>query len=392
MPVSSTRSFSSQRCRPPSSPERSTSTRPRSVNFTALPSRLVTIWRNRPGVANDRVSAGAGRCARSARGVLFRHAARNQASRRPRPPRPAERSCIRASTVPALILEMSRMSLMMVIKRVAGFHDDVGEGSPGAASFGPGEQLGHAQHAVHRRADLVAHLGQEFGLRLVGGLGQVHCKRFCFGRKAAVDARFPPAAEATQRHEGQNPATLSCWCRRAACLPRSAAALRSASRAARAASAAGYANSELLVADLPRGSICFGLPCLRPAGDRGCGLCRAARPGKVADDRRRFKTRSRPPAERPGRTLLPVARTARRFRRRTARRGRPSWPRVGARLLAPGSCLAPSATSAALFGSRAMRRQVERSMRSTLRRKSLRLFSMSMMTAVLTANSSSPDG
>jgi hypothetical protein len=33
------------------------------------------------------------------------------------------------------------------------------------------QQLGHAQHAVHGRADLVAHVGQELGLGAVGGLG-----------------------------------------------------------------------------------------------------------------------------------------------------------------------------------------------------------------------------
>ena len=41
--------------------------------------------------------------------------------------------------------------------------------------LGVEQQLGHADHAVHRRADLVAHVGQELGLqprgleRLVAG-------------------------------------------------------------------------------------------------------------------------------------------------------------------------------------------------------------------------------
>ena len=44
--------------------------------------------------------------------------------------------------------------------------------------LGLGEQLGHAEHAVHRRADLVAHIGEEFGFGAVGGFGleqQLRC-------------------------------------------------------------------------------------------------------------------------------------------------------------------------------------------------------------------------
>ncbi len=35
------------------------------------------------------------------------------------------------------------------------------------------QQVGHAQHAVHRRADLVAHVGEEGALRMAGRLGRV---------------------------------------------------------------------------------------------------------------------------------------------------------------------------------------------------------------------------
>ena len=38
---------------------------------------------------------------------------------------------------------------------------------------GTGQQLGHADHAVHRRADLVADVGQELALGAVGGHGLV---------------------------------------------------------------------------------------------------------------------------------------------------------------------------------------------------------------------------
>ena len=56
-------------------------------------------------------------------------------------------------------------------QRVAGFDDDIGEGLLARVKLGLGEQFGHAQHAIHRRADLVAHIGQEFRFGAVGGLG-----------------------------------------------------------------------------------------------------------------------------------------------------------------------------------------------------------------------------
>ena len=56
-------------------------------------------------------------------------------------------------------------------QRVARLDDDLGEGLLLGIEFGPGEQLGHAEHAVHRRADLVAHIGEELGLGAVGQHG-----------------------------------------------------------------------------------------------------------------------------------------------------------------------------------------------------------------------------
>ena len=41
--------------------------------------------------------------------------------------------------------------------------------------FAVDEQFVHAQHAVHRRADLVAHRGQELALGLARGFGHLHC-------------------------------------------------------------------------------------------------------------------------------------------------------------------------------------------------------------------------
>ena len=56
-------------------------------------------------------------------------------------------------------------------QRVAGFDDDLGEGLLLGIEFRPGEKFGHAKHAVHRRPDLVAHIGEEFGLGAVGKHG-----------------------------------------------------------------------------------------------------------------------------------------------------------------------------------------------------------------------------
>ena len=46
------------------------------------------------------------------------------------------------------------------------------------------EEVGHAEHAVHRRADLVAHGGQEPRLGEAGGLGRVP-RRFEFADEPA---------------------------------------------------------------------------------------------------------------------------------------------------------------------------------------------------------------
>ena len=53
-------------------------------------------------------------------------------------------------------------------QRVARLDDDVGEHLLLRRQLGFCQQLGHAEHAVHRRADLVAHIGEEFGLGAVG--------------------------------------------------------------------------------------------------------------------------------------------------------------------------------------------------------------------------------
>ena len=51
--------------------------------------------------------------------------------------------------------------------------DRLGEAPLFVGQRGAQQQLGHAQDAVHRRADLMAHIGHELALGLAGGLGQV---------------------------------------------------------------------------------------------------------------------------------------------------------------------------------------------------------------------------
>ncbi len=50
----------------------------------------------------------------------------------------------------------------------------------GAGQFAALKQVQHAQDGVHRRADFVAHVGQEIGLGLVGALGRIHCQAQLF--------------------------------------------------------------------------------------------------------------------------------------------------------------------------------------------------------------------
>ena len=54
-------------------------------------------------------------------------------------------------------------------QRIARFHHDVDEGLLPAVELGFGQEFGHAEYAIHRGADFMAHIGEEVGLRLVGG-------------------------------------------------------------------------------------------------------------------------------------------------------------------------------------------------------------------------------
>ena len=56
-------------------------------------------------------------------------------------------------------------------QRVGGALDGRGEAALARIELGIEQQLGHAEHAVHGRADFVRHAREEFALRLAGGFG-----------------------------------------------------------------------------------------------------------------------------------------------------------------------------------------------------------------------------
>ena len=78
-------------------------------------------------------------------------------------------------------------------QRVARLDDDVGEGLLTRIELGLGKQFGHTEHAVHRRADFMAHIGEEFRLGAVGCLG-LEQRLGGFG-KGAADSLFHRAED-----------------------------------------------------------------------------------------------------------------------------------------------------------------------------------------------------
>ena len=75
------------------------------------------------------------------------------------------KSMVSSSSLPASIFEKSRMSLMIASSASPDCaHRLRRTRAARGVSSRVEQQLGHADHAVHRRADLVAHLGQELAL------------------------------------------------------------------------------------------------------------------------------------------------------------------------------------------------------------------------------------
>ena len=77
-----------------------------------------------------------------------------------------------SSSLPASILEKSRMSLITVSSASADVLTMLQVLALLGGEVGVERQLGHAEDAVHRRADLVAHVGQELALGPAGRLGR----------------------------------------------------------------------------------------------------------------------------------------------------------------------------------------------------------------------------
>ena len=169
MPVSRTAKLSRTRCPARGSLRTVTTTSPRSVNLTALASRLSRIWRSRV----RSVPIGGRNVALEHVGdveLLLGRARADQVERRLDALAQVER--MRLDVHPAgLDLREVEDVVDDRQQRVAGVADGRGEVALLVVERRVEQQAAHADHGVHRRADLVAHRRQERALRLVGGLG-----------------------------------------------------------------------------------------------------------------------------------------------------------------------------------------------------------------------------
>jgi hypothetical protein len=78
--------------------------------------------------------------------------------------------------MPDSILEKSRISLMMSSSECPARFDRRQQLALLRRQLGFQRQIGHADDAVHRRADFVAHVRQEVALGAVGGFGSLLCR------------------------------------------------------------------------------------------------------------------------------------------------------------------------------------------------------------------------
>ena len=110
-----------------------------------------------------------------------------------------------SSNLPASIFEKSRMSLMIDSSDSADSRTMLQVFALLGGQRRVEHQFGHADDGVHRRADLVAHVGQERALGPIGGLGGFF-RHAQFGfvplaaadvvQKGVIDAATRPAARA----------------------------------------------------------------------------------------------------------------------------------------------------------------------------------------------------
>ena len=157
--------------RRPSPGSTCTTTSPRSVNLMALPTRLTTTWRSRPASPSRASGTPGAMSAGQLQALLVR---------------PQGEGLHRVAQGVAEVelgrveVELARLDLREVEQVVDHHEERLGRGPDdlevlalvGLERRLQGE-LGHADDGVHRRADLVADVGQELALGLVGRLGDL---------------------------------------------------------------------------------------------------------------------------------------------------------------------------------------------------------------------------
>src|ERR1022692_1265926 len=146
-------------------------TSPCPVNLIASPTRLTIISRSRVGSATTS-SGTSGRMSQvSSRPFWWARKARvlmagTKLSR-------SLNSMESSSSLPASILEKSRISLMMVSSESAdGRLDHIGVVELFGVESGVQKQVGHPDDAVHGSANLMTHVGEEFALGFLRGFGR----------------------------------------------------------------------------------------------------------------------------------------------------------------------------------------------------------------------------
>ena len=121
------------------------------------------------GHVADRWPAGRpGRAIRPGR-ALFRAAGAANRSNAPSTHSRRSKRLVSSSSLPASILEKSRMSLMMVSRASLLVRIVSAKSRCSSSRVVLQQQPGHADDGVHGRADFVAHVGQESALRFVSG-------------------------------------------------------------------------------------------------------------------------------------------------------------------------------------------------------------------------------
>ena len=183
----------------PSSRDSRKVTEPASVNFTALPSRLISTCRSLRSSPTTRATARRPRLRRAGPGPSARTCWRNMAARSRSSPFRSKATAA-ASARPASIFDRSSTSSIspsrwLPLLRIVATAPRAG---PAAGAASRSQDLRVAEDRVHRRADLVAHVRQERALGPVGGgglflgtlpLGDLRLQRLVGPRQLAPSAR-----------------------------------------------------------------------------------------------------------------------------------------------------------------------------------------------------------